>query len=165
MLGRDREHSILYSTAVYIYCSRHKYLNCSLTGNDIPCIPRGHEKPGDVFFPLPRVFIRAREKYGWLARLDVLAVWSSIRVLMTVSSLDVLLVCQYRYSEVVMSEMVRFRTSPVPRPFFAGEEKRHWWRMRAIPMGIRACLHITATFERNLPLHTKTCWTLARYGE
>ena len=39
----------------------------------------------------------------------------------------------------------------------------HCWRMRAIPMGIRARLHITATFERNLPLYSRILRHVGRW--
>ena len=44
-----------------------------------------------------------------------------------------------------------------------GRKKRHCWRMRAIPMGIRARLHITATFERNLPLYSRILRHVGRW--
>ena len=43
-----------------------------------------------------------------------------------------------------------------PGHFLRGRKKRpgiHCWRMHAI-LGIRAHLHITAAFERNLPLYS-----------
>ena len=50
-----------------------------------------------------------------------------------------------------------YYTSLVPRPLFAGEEKTAWYTVGACALflGIRARLHITATFERNLPLYSR----------
>ena len=55
-----------------------------------------------------------------------------------------------------------------PGHFLRGGKKRpgtsiHCWRMRAIPMGIRARLHITATFERNLPLYSRILRHVGRW--
>ena len=60
-------------------------------------------------------------------------------------------------------------TSLVPRPFFAGEEKTAWYtllthaRYSHKNLGIRARLHITATFERNLPLYSRILRHVGRW--
>ena len=59
-----------------------------------------------------------------------------------------------------------YGTSLVPRPFFAGEEKRYTLLAHARyshKNGIRARLHITAIFERNLPLYSRILRHVGRW--
>ena len=63
----------------------------------------------------------------------------------------------------------KYHSSLVPRPFFAGEEIMAWYtplthvRYSHKNLGIRARLHITATFERNLPLHCRILRHVGRW--
>ena len=64
------------------------------------------------------------------------------------------------------------KSSLVPRPFFAGEEKNglaSWYTLLAHAryshknLGIRTRLHINATFERNLPLYSRILRHVGRW--
>ena len=56
-------------------------------------------------------------------------------------------------------------TSLVPRPFFAGEEKRAWYNLFAHArdsqekLGIRIRLDIFRVLARSLPLYSRICTT------
>ena len=85
--------------------------------------------------------------------------------------------CMGRFCEVCLlaiESTALFTTKRLEvRSFFAGMKKRpgiHCWSMHTIKdLGIHACLHITTTFERNLPLYShilrQVGHTLPGHGE